>query len=104
MADVITRTVDRKAFDMEYSTQWRREYEFLVSQGIKPTFVKLNKETGIRTYKFTKTPALFKTLLGFYSMVKAEKDLKEAEEVLANGEKFYGEIPEEFSHFKATVI
>lgn len=106
MSDVqITpREINKKSFDLEYSTQWRKEYEYLLSQGIKPSFIKMDKITGIRTYKYQKTPDLFMKLFGFYSMVKAEKDFREAEEILANeGQLFEGEIPCEFKLSKFTV-
>ena len=49
---------------MEYSTQLKREVEFLKSKGILYTFVK--KKNGISTYKYTKTPELFLALVSFY--------------------------------------
>lgn len=105
MSEKIKNVVSKKSFDTEYSTQWRREYEYLLSQGIKAAFVRMDKETGIRTYKYTKTPELFKKLYGFYAMVEAEKGLKEAEAFLAEkGEKCEGELPEEFKTFKAVII
>lgn len=51
-------------FDKEYSTQWNKEKDYLESVGIKYTFVKEVK--GISTYKYTKTPLLFKALYDFY--------------------------------------
>jgi len=55
-------------FDKEYATQWSSEVDYLLSKGIKPTFVKKNE--GIRTYKYTKTDELFKTLTEFYDCIK----------------------------------
>lgn len=56
--------MDKHLFDMEYSTQIKREVEFLKSKGILYTFVK--KKNGISTYKYTKTPELFLALVSFY--------------------------------------
>jgi hypothetical protein len=56
--------MDKYLFDMEYSTQIKREVEFLKSKGILYTFVK--KKNGISTYKYTKTPKLFLALVSFY--------------------------------------
>lgn len=63
----------KKAYDMEYSTQAKREVEFLSQHGIHPTFIR-KSEYGVKTYKYTKTPALFKLLVEYYSMVQAEKE------------------------------
>lgn len=54
-----------KKFDIEYSTQYTPEKEYLMSVGIKPTFVKVINE--ITTYKYKKTPELFKHLEFFYA-------------------------------------
>ena len=53
-------------FDKEYSTQYNKEREFLLKNGIKPSFVKIID--GATTYKYTKTPELFKLLVIFYSL------------------------------------
>lgn len=54
-----------KKFDKEYSTQYTPEMKFLLEQGIKYTFVK--EIDGVTTYKYEKTPELFKTLEVFYT-------------------------------------
>lgn len=54
-----------KKFDMEYFTQYTPEKEYLLSYGIKPSFVKVIN--GITTYKYTKTSELFKLLAIFYT-------------------------------------
>ena len=53
-----------KKFDKEYSTQYTPEKEYLLSMGIKPSFVKVIDE--VTTYKYTKTPELFSALVSFY--------------------------------------
>ena len=53
-----------KKFDKEYSSQYTPEMKFLLEQGIKYTFVK--EINGVTTYKYEKTPELFKTLEIFY--------------------------------------
>ena len=53
-----------KKFDKEYSTQYTPEMKFLLEQGIKYTFVK--EINGVTTYKYEKTPELFKILEIFY--------------------------------------
>ena len=53
-----------KKFDKEYSTQYTPEMKFLLERGIKYTFVK--EIDGVTTYKYEKTPELFKTLEIFY--------------------------------------
>ena len=53
-----------KKFDKEYSTQYTPEMKFLLEQGIKYTFVK--EINGVTTYKYKKTPELFKALEFFY--------------------------------------
>ena len=55
-------------FDKEYSTQWVDEYKYLKNHGVYPSFVKYaNDNSPITTYKYTKTPELFKLLVIFYS-------------------------------------
>lgn len=55
-----------KKFDKEYSTQYTPEMKYLQSIGINYTFVKTIDD--INTYKYTKTPELFKALEYFYSI------------------------------------
>lgn len=70
--------VSKKSFDLEYSTQWRKEYEHLLSIGIKPSFIRLDRATGIRQYKYTKTPELFSALAKFYiEVMEAKEEAKE---------------------------
>lgn len=54
-----------KKFDIEYSTQYSPEKEFLLSNGIKPSFVKVINE--VTTYKYKKTSELFGLLAIFYA-------------------------------------
>lgn len=54
-----------KRFDKEYSTQFTPEKNYLESVGIKPAFIKVINE--VTTYKYTKTPELFKALEFFYT-------------------------------------
>lgn len=53
-----------KKYDKEYSTQYTPEKEYLLSKGIKPSFVKIINE--VTTYKYTKTSKLFSALMSFY--------------------------------------
>jgi len=52
-------------FDKEYSTQYPKEMKYLESVGIRYKFVK--EINGITTYKYEKTPELFKALWLFYA-------------------------------------
>jgi hypothetical protein len=52
-------------FDKEYSTQYVKEMKYLYDNGIKYSFVKTIN--GITTYKYKKTPQLFKLLGLFYA-------------------------------------
>ena len=54
----------RQKFDKEYSTQFKKEVEYLKSKGIYYSFEK--NVDNISTYKYTKTPELFQTLVSFY--------------------------------------
>ena len=54
-----------KKYDKEYSTQYTPEKKFLESVGIKPAFTKVINE--VTTYKYTKTPELFRALELFYA-------------------------------------
>ena len=53
-----------KKYDKEYSTQYSPEKDFLLTNGIKPSFVKIIN--GVTTYKYTKSAELFKLLSIFY--------------------------------------
>ena len=54
-----------KKFDIEYSTQYTPEKEYLLTNGIEPSFVKVINE--VTTYKYKKTPELFHYLEIFYA-------------------------------------
>ena len=54
-----------KKFDKEYQTQYSPEKDFLLSVGIKPTFIKVIN--GVTTYKYTKSSELFHYLEIFYA-------------------------------------
>ena len=54
-----------KKYDKEYSTQYTPEKEYLKTKGIYPSFVKIINE--VTTYKYTKTPQLFRELSFFYA-------------------------------------
>lgn len=54
-----------KKFDSEYSTQYVKEMQYLLQNNIKYTFVK--DINGITTYKYKKTPELFRILEIFYT-------------------------------------
>lgn len=54
-----------KKYDKEYSTQYTPEKQYLEKIGIKPTFTKVINE--VTTYKYTKTPELFRALELFYT-------------------------------------
>ena len=54
-----------KKFDSEYSTQYVKEMQYLLQNNIKYTFLK--DIYGITTYKYKKTPELFRILEIFYT-------------------------------------
>ena len=54
-----------KKFDSEYYTQYVKEMQYLLQNNIKYTFVK--DIDGITTYKYKKTPELFRILEIFYT-------------------------------------
>lgn len=54
-----------KKFDKEYSTQFTPEKEYLLQNGITPSFIKTINE--VTTYKYTKTSELFRLLTIFYN-------------------------------------
>ena len=66
-------TPPNKAYDFEYATQYRKEVEYLKSRGIEPTYMKRVGEYRIPTYKYTKTPELFRAVADFYEQRKHEK-------------------------------
>ena len=58
--------IDKKLFDMEYSTQVKQEVEFLKTCGIRYTYVK--RVNGIPVYKYKKTEKLFDALKVYYKI------------------------------------
>lgn len=54
-----------KKWDIEYSTQYVPERNYLLQCGIKPSFVKIINE--VTTYKYKKTSELFEALAIFYA-------------------------------------
>lgn len=62
---VLNKEKRMKKFDIEYSTQYTPEKEFLLQNGIKPSFVKVIHE--VTTYKYKKSAELFRLLSIFYS-------------------------------------
>lgn len=68
--------IPSREFDREYSTQWRKEMEFLRAKGIEYTFAKRVGEYKIPTYKYTKTPKLFLALAEFYNQQNYRKTME----------------------------
>lgn len=52
-------------WDKEYATNYLQEVRFLEGNNIRPTFIR--EENGLKTFKFEKTPQLFKLLEIFYA-------------------------------------
>lgn len=75
--------IDRHAFDFEYSTQFKKEMLFLKERGFNPIFIKKTKDYRIPTYKYTKTPELFRAVAEFYEAYRNEKLYKKIEKVNA---------------------
>lgn len=68
------KKIPNKAFDMEYSTQWKKEKEYLSNHGINPVFTKTN-EYKVKTYKYKKNSELFAYLYLFWSMIDFDVDI-----------------------------
>lgn len=62
-----------KKFDKEYSTQYTPEKDYLMNNGIKPTFIKVVNE--VTTYKYEKSSELFRLLTIFYSNNDNKKEI-----------------------------
>lgn len=58
------KVIIMRKYDKEYSTQYNPEKDYLLKNGIKPSFVKIIN--GVTTYKYVKTAELFKLLSLFY--------------------------------------
>lgn len=77
------RKIPKYVFDKEYTTQWRREVQFLESKGITYTYAKRHFKYPIICYKYTKTPELFLALAEFYNTVRNERLAKSIEKTAA---------------------
>ena len=76
MNDMINSTrnpLPNKAFDSEYATQYRREVEYLKEHGFEHTYIRRYGKYGVPTYKYTKTPELFRAVADFYEQRRNEK-------------------------------
>ena len=73
--------IPKYVFDKEYSTQWRREVQFLEDKGIPYTYAKRHFKYPIISYKYAKTPELFLALAEFYNQVRNEQFMKSADKV-----------------------
>ena len=85
-------SIPKYVFDKEYSTQWRREVEFLKAKGIEYVFAKKHYKYHVTKYKYTKTPELFLALAEFYKQVYIEnihEKLDKANKELLPVEKSY---------------
>ena len=78
--------VPKYVFDKEYSTQWRREVQYLEEKGIAYTYAKKHYKYPIIRYKYTKTPELFLALAEFYNQVRIENFFKRIGETAKNVE------------------
>ena len=72
--------IPKYVFDKEYSTQWRKEVQFLEEKGINYTYAKKHYKYPIIKYKYAKTPELFLALAEFYNQVRLQKFFKDVEE------------------------
>ena len=78
MENKITRPqLPSKAFDFEYATQYRKEMEYLRSRGFEYTFMRLTPEYKVPTYKYTKTPELFRAVADFYEQRALGKEFED---------------------------
>lgn len=66
-------SLPNKAFDSEYATQFRKEMEYLKTRGFRYTYCKRTGEHRVPTYKYTKTPELFRAVADFYEQHRNEK-------------------------------
>ena len=71
--------IPKTVYDKEYSTQWRREVEFLEAKGIAYTYAKRHYKYPVTKYKYAKTPELFLALAEFYNQVRNERFFKNVE-------------------------
>jgi len=81
--------IPKNVFDKEYSTQWKREVEFLKDKGIRYTYAKKNNEYPIVKYKYTKTPELFLALAEFYNQVRNQQFFRDVEDAVKSLEDGY---------------
>lgn len=63
----------KRAFDMEYSTQYRKQMLYLKDKGIHPVFIKKTADYHVTTYKYTKTAKLFEAVKSFYEQEENTK-------------------------------
>lgn len=80
MEEIKKNNIPKNVFDKEYSTQWRREMQFLESKGIAYTYGKKHYKYPVIRYKYTKTPELFLALAEFYNQVRNEQFFKSVEQ------------------------
>lgn len=79
--------VPNKEFDMEYSTMYRKEYEYLIEHGFQCSYIKKTKAYHVPIYKFTKTASLFQAVSSFYAQIENEKSFEEIDRKLKESGK-----------------
>ena len=72
------KTLPNKAFDMEYSTEYKREMLYLKERGFDYVFKKHTSDYNIPVYKYTKTPALLRAVADFYEQIENERSYAKA--------------------------
>jgi len=74
--------IPKTVFDKEYSTQWKREVQFLEDKGIAYVYAKKHYKYPIIRYKYVKTPELFLALAEFYNQVRHEQTMKKIDKTV----------------------
>lgn len=70
---ILQTTIPNKAFDFEYATQFKKEMLYLKDHGFDYTFIRRTPDYKIPTYKYTKTPQLFRAVADFYELQRQQK-------------------------------
>lgn len=78
----------RSKFDFEYSTQFFDEVFYLKQHGFRYCYVKNAPDSNIKTFKYKRSPELFRAVADFYEQFNLSKAFDEISNLIniANSE------------------
>ena len=64
---------EKKRYDFDYTTQFKKEYYHLRERNIRPMVSTKDDETGVITFRYRRTSKLFRAVAEFYEKYENER-------------------------------